>query len=153
MRLLPWASVAVVVLLAFGVSFYFYQSGLTKTTGQSHSSSNPGCAKQAGGFLIIASDTGFNDSESHIVADPSVPYPVITVPLGSNVTITVCNQSQVETHGFAILHYFPVGRTLTPGYSFTLTFVAKQAGTFSMYCNVLCPVHEFMLQGELVVQK
>jgi hypothetical protein len=113
--------------------------------------SNPGCVKTEGGYLIVASDSGFNDSSVHLQADPSQPYPLITVAQGSNVTITVCTTSKVEMHGFAIDYYFPVGKVLAPKDSFTVTFQAEKTGIFSIYCNVLCPIHEWMLQGELVV--
>ena len=130
----------------------FALGGLPERAQVSNLSSNPGCVKPLGGFLIVASDSGYNDSADHVQAHPSQPYPLITVSKGSDVTITVCDQSRVETHGFAVDHYFPAGRVLAPGESFTLSFGADQAGTFAFYCNVLCPIHEWMLQGEIVVK-
>ena len=139
-------------VLASAVAIVFALGPISNRTQAATVISNPGCTKPEGGFLIVASDTGFNDSAAHLQADPSQPYPLITVAQGSNVTITICSMSKVETHGFAIDHYFPVGKVLHPGDSFTITFEAEQTGIFSVYCNVLCPIHEWMLQGELVVK-
>ena len=49
----------------------------------------PDCLKPAGGFLVVASDTGYNDSIGH--GAPKVDWPIITVRQGQNVTIVVCN--------------------------------------------------------------
>ncbi len=46
-----------------------------------------GCARPAGGFLIVAAYNGFNDSVGHGV--PASPWPVVSVQHGSNVTIVV----------------------------------------------------------------
>ena len=67
----------------------------------------PGCVKPTGGYLIIASEYGYNDSMDHGV--PSHSWPVINVTLGQNVTILVCNADPTQPHGFQISYYLDSG--------------------------------------------
>lgn len=108
-----------------------------------------GCAKPANGFLIIASNLGFNDSVDHGV--PANSWPVISVKQGQQVDIVVCN-TDVEAHGFQVTHYFDSSiESLAPGQVFHVSFVASQAGDFKMYCSIFCTVHTFMQSGLLRV--
>ena len=108
-----------------------------------------GCAKQAGGFLIIASSLGYNDSIAH--GAPAKSWPVLDVTRGTNVNITLCNTySQVV--GFQVTHYL-AAKTLTvlPGQVVNLSFVADETGTFLIYCSTFNPIHVYLQGGELNV--
>jgi nitrous oxide reductase len=109
----------------------------------------PGCIKPAGGFVVIASGLGYNDSIGHGV--PAKPWPIITVKNGSAVTIVVCNTDR-EAHGFQITHYFDSSiETVEPGQVITVPFIANQTGTFQIYCSIPCTIHSFMRSGQLIV--
>ncbi len=107
--------------------------------------------KPPGYFLIIADLEGFNNSVSHLRNSPNEPWPVIKVHKGDRVNILVCNMEDYSPHGFAIQNYLDAGVALMPHESFRVSFVADQAGTFTMYCNIFCPVHPYMLNGQLIV--
>ncbi len=101
------------------------------------------------GFLtIIADSNGYNDSISH--GSPSTPWPVVRVHVGDTVRLLLCNLDGVETHGFAIDHYFDGGIILRPGQAYQLTLTVMQTGSFRIFCDVFCTVHRYML-GSLVV--
>ncbi len=109
-----------------------------------------GCVKPADGFLIVASQLGYNDSVDHGVPENS--WPVVDVQQGQNVTIVVCNTDPVEPHGFQIDNYYDTGTvSIAPGQVLTVSFVANKAGTFRIYCNIFCAIHWAMQSGELVV--
>lgn len=109
------------------------------------------CVKPPGYFLIIADLRGFNNSVAHLQSSPNDPWPVIKVHKGDRVSILACNIDEYSPHGFAIQHYLDAGVALMPHESFRLSFVAYQAGNFTMYCNIFCPVHSYMLNGQLIV--
>jgi FtsP/CotA-like multicopper oxidase with cupredoxin domain len=109
------------------------------------------CVKPPGYFLIIAGLGGFNDSVAHIQKSPNEPWPVIRVHRGDKVNILVCNTDDYSPHGFAIEHYLDAGVALMPHETFRVSFLATQTGTFTIYCNIFCPVHPYMLSGELIV--
>ncbi|MGA1974695.1 MAG: hypothetical protein ABSG92_03590 [Conexivisphaerales archaeon] len=98
-------------------------------------------------FTIMADEDGYNGSVQH-----GIPWPIITVHQGDNVTITVINDGKVEAHGFVIDQYFPQGFIIGPGENDTVSFTANISGNFTFYCNVFCTVHPFMV-GVLVVEK
>ena len=97
-------------------------------------------------FTITMTNQGFNDSKTH-----SSPWPIMNVVKGQSVTIRVENNDTVEPHGFVINHYFDAGVKLGPGESHDVVFVASQTGSFLVYCNILCSVHQYMLNGQLNV--
>lgn len=109
------------------------------------------CVRPPGYFLIIADLQGFNDSVTHIQKSPNEPWPVIKVHTGDRVNIMVCNNDDYSPHGFAIEHYLDSGVALMPHETFRISFVADKAGIFTMYCNIFCPVHPYMLNGQLIV--
>ncbi|MBI3841131.1 MAG: hypothetical protein HY297_04150 [Thaumarchaeota archaeon] len=115
-------------------------------TGSNHVVLPPGCVKPEGGFLIVASIRGYNDSVDH-----AAPWPLISVQSGTTVKITICNIDH-QPHGFQVAHFF-AGTivTVSPGQVLPVSFVANQVGTFRIYCSIFCTVHSFMQQGELVV--
>ncbi|TMI47561.1 hypothetical protein E6H17_05685 [Candidatus Bathyarchaeota archaeon] len=101
------------------------------------------CERPAGYVLMILDNNGFNDSIHR-------GQPTIEFQRGDTVNILVCNLDPIQSHGFAIDHYFPTGVTLRPGEAYKVSFVAKEPGSFTIYCNVFCTVHAFM-KGRLVV--
>ena len=109
------------------------------------------CVKPPGYFLIVANLGGFNDSVTHLQKSPNEPWPVIKVHEGDMVNIMVCNTDDYSPHGFAIEHYLDAGVALMPHETFRVSFTADQAGNFTFYCNIFCPVHPYMLSGQLVV--
>ncbi len=130
------ALAGVVVLALLGLTTFYLIGGSagnsTKTSNKVH-------------FTIYESERGFNNSAAYIGS-----WPIMTVAQGQTVTIRVINSESVEAHGFAIDHYF-TGISLRPNQFYDVTFVADQAGTFRVYCNIFCAVHSFMQNGELVV--
>jgi len=101
------------------------------------------CERPPGYVLMILDDSGFNDSIHG-------GQPTIEVQRGDTVNILVCNLDPVQSHGFAIDHYFATGVTLRPGEAYKVSFVTRDSGSFTIYCNVFCTVHTFM-KGRLVV--
>lgn len=105
-------------------------------------------------ILIVEADIGssyegINGSAFHI----NTNWPVITVYQGQKITVHVVNcPSSPEPHGFAIGNYFASGVTLSPGQSYTFTFVANTVGRFTVFCNVFCAIHQYMQNGELLVK-
>jgi heme/copper-type cytochrome/quinol oxidase subunit 2 len=125
-----------------------YAADLSKN---SSASLPAGCVKPAGGFLVIASVVGYNDSIGH--GAPTKSWPIITVKKGASVTIVVCNIDR-QAHGFQITHYFDSSiETVEPGHVITVQFVAAQAGTFEIYCSIFCTIHIYMQNGQLIVNQ
>jgi plastocyanin len=123
--------------------------------GRSTSTDNglpPGCTEPTGGFLIVASHLGYNESELHGAGiTPGVTWPKMTVTQGQTVNITVCN-TDVQAHSFEI-EYYEQGQanTLVPQQVLHFSFVASRAGTFQVYCEIPCSIHIYMQSGQLVV--
>jgi len=141
-----------IVLLMTGIAVFFlvsavYVSGL----GKNQSALPPGCTRPSGGYLIIASINGYNDSIAH--GAPFKSWPIINVTEGSTVRLTICNADK-QAHGFEISHYYDSAvETVPPGQTITVSFVADQTGSFQVYCDVFCTIHVFMQNGELVVSR
>ena len=74
------------------------------TTGSQLVYVGSGCQASKGYITIIQDSSGFNGSIGH--GAPRNPWPVITVHRGETVSLLVCNLDRVESHGFAIDHYF-----------------------------------------------
>jgi heme/copper-type cytochrome/quinol oxidase subunit 2 len=140
----------IVVIAAIGVgsvTAFWYGGFLTIQTSQSSAS------VQVVHFTVIESDppdsmAGMNGSYYKPLG---TQWPIIRVHLGETVIITVINNNSREIHGFAIVHYDDRGFSLAPGQQHTVTFVANQAGTFRMYCNVFCAIHPYMQNGAVIV--
>jgi hypothetical protein len=108
-----------------------------------------GCARPAGGFLIVGSSMGYNDSVAH--GAPVKPWPILDVADGSEVAITVCN-TYAEPLGFQVAHYLDSEiESINPGQAITVRFLADETGTFSIYCSVLSPIHVYLQGGEVNV--
>ncbi len=107
------------------------------------------CVRPAGGFLIVASSLGYNESMAH--GAPSQNWPVMDIQEGSNVTITVCNTFQ-QAVGFQVIHYLQDRvESVAPGHALTVSFVADEKGTFTIYCSIFCSIHLYLQGGELRV--
>jgi FtsP/CotA-like multicopper oxidase with cupredoxin domain len=107
------------------------------------------CTKPAGGFLIVASNLGYNNSIGH--GAPNKPWPIINVKQGQTVNITVCN-TDIQSHGFQITHYFDSSvETVEPGQVLHVSFVADETGTFQIYCSIFCSIHIYMQSGQFIV--
>lgn len=140
--------VAVAIAAAIGVAAVALPSLNTVTTTTTTAKLPAGCVKPAGGFLIIASILGFNGSVDHGV--PANNWPVMDAKVGQNVTIVVCNADPTQAHGFQIDHYYDNRLvSLAPGQVLRVSFIATQAGTFRVYCQILCSVHWAMQNGQL----
>lgn len=137
--------------IAAGSVVSYYLPSLSSPANQPPTTQNTTCVRSPGDFLIVAGLQGFNDSVDHIQNSPNKPWPVIKVSRGERVNILVCNLDDYSPHGFAIQHYFDVGVALMPHESYHISFLVDQDGTFTMYCNIFCPVHPYMQSGELVV--
>jgi len=141
----------IATILAAGavtVSAFYVLSGNRTTT--SAIQLPPGCVKPTDGFLVIASNVGYNGSVTRD-AGPDNPWPIINVTVGSTVHIVVCN-IDFQPHGFQVSHYYDSSLvTIEPGQVLNVSFVADQAGTFRIYCNIFCTIHIFMQNGELRV--
>ncbi len=139
--------IAVVVIAGVAATSLFYVLSLNK--GAAPSGLPPGCTKPPGGFLIVASNLGYNDSELHY-GDGS--WPVLNVTQGSTVNITVCDTANYA-HGFQISNYYQGSLvTISPGEVLHIpAFVADKPGNFLIYCSIPCPIHIYMQYGELSV--
>lgn len=138
------------LLLGSAVSYYWPSLG-APTNPPPVTQTLSSCVKPPGYFLIIADLQGFNNSVTHLQNSPNEPWPVIRVHKGDRVNILVCNMDPYSPHGFAIRHYLDAGVALMPHETFHFSFVADQVGTFTVYCSIFCPVHSYMLSGELIV--
>jgi hypothetical protein len=109
-----------------------------------------GCVKPVDGFLIIASQLGFNNSVGHGV--PNNSWPVMNARQGQNFTVVICNVDPSQPHGFQIDHYFDARLiSIASGQVLTVNFTADKSGTFRVFCSIPCSVHWAMQSGKLVV--
>lgn len=139
--------ISVVLLLGAGATIALYLVS-REGGGPGPGHLPPGCARPSGGFLVVASNTGYNDSIGH--GAPTKSWPIITVHKGQNVTIVVCN-TDVQAHGFQITHYVNNQETLVPGQVLRVSFIADQTGSFIIYCDIFCSIHIYMQNGLLNV--
>ncbi len=97
-------------------------------------------------FTIIESSLGYNDSKGNF---PN-PWPIMRVHCGQMVSIHIQNVDSSEPHGFKIDTYV-AAIVLPPNTSKDISFNVTQAGTFTVSCTILCVVHQYMLNGQLIV--
>ena len=146
-RLVIIALVATIVIAA-GVTVALFLASAGKSSSSSTTFPN-GCVKPPGGFLVIASSKGYNDSVDHGV--PSNSWPIITVQQGTTVNITVCD-TDFQAHGFQVTHYYDNSIvTIVPGQVIHVSFLANEKGDFRIYCEIFCTIHWAMQSGELIV--
>jgi len=138
--------IAITVLGLAVLVVYVSSSGVVGNAG---STLPADCVRPAGGFLIVASSLGYNESVAH--GAPTQSWPVMDIQEGSNVTITVCNTFQ-QAVGFQVIHYLQDRvESVAPGHALTVSFVADEKGTFTIYCGIFCAIHLYLQGGELKV--
>ena len=144
-------AVATVIALAAVVAVTTAGFAFGNSTGTATSTSLPAyCVRPAGGYLIVVSNYGYNDSRLED-AGPTKPWPVVTVDEGQKVDIAVCNIDSVS-HGFQVSTYVDsVVNIVKPGEELSFTFTADKAGTFGIYCAIPCDIHVFLQYGQLRV--
>ena len=142
-----------VILVAFVICSVtaYYLSSLGSETKQPLTVQPSKCEKTGADYLIVADMQGFNDSVDHLRNHPNDPWPVIRAHKGDRISVIVCNLDDYSSHGFAIEHYFDQGIALMPHESYRITLTVQDTGSFRIYCNILCPVHVYMQNGELSV--
>ena len=139
----------IAIILAITVAVIFSATYLADLGRNNGTTLPQGCTKPVGGFLIIASNMGYNNSIGH--GAPTKPWPIISVRNGSMVNIAVCNVDR-ESHGFQIARYFDAKiESLAPGQVIKLSFVPDEAGIFEIKCSIPCAIHLYMQNGELLV--
>jgi hypothetical protein len=139
----------ILALAAMGAAALISVTYVTDLSRNNNTSLPAGCVKPADGFLVIASNLGYNDSIGH--GAPVKRWPIIDVRKGTTVNFTVCNTDR-QAHGFQIVHYFDSRiETVLPGQAIRLSFVANESGTYEIYCSIFCTIHVYMQNGELVV--
>lgn len=108
------------------------------------------CARPPGGFLIVISRYGYNDSILE-GAGPSKAWPIVEVNQGQTVDIGVCNIDS-EAHGFQISDYVQSSvNVIAPGDELHFSFTASKEGTFGIYCAIPCDLHPELQYGQLRV--
>ena len=138
----------VVILIATGAVATAYSLHLFDTTRQSGPPcpSSPSSSSNEVNFTIIMSNKGFNASRTY-----AQPCPVLNVRKGQIVTIHLENVDPVETHGFAVTSYLDRGVLLGPGQRRDVVFTTTRAGSFLVYCNIVCSIHVYMQDGRMNV--
>ena len=101
-------------------------------------------------FTIVMANEGMNVGLNGS-ANHSSPWPQMNVSIGQNVIIHVINNDTAQAHGFEINHYFDQGLKLAPGKCSDVRFVATQAGSFLVFCQIFCTIHLSMQYGRLTV--
>lgn len=146
-------AISLIVVSGVALAFILLATGGGHSVGIGSSTTTGlpgGCKKPANGYLIIATEEGFNGSKLH--GAPTNSWPIINITKGSTVAIVVCNIDSTSAHGFQINHYFDSNiESVEPGQVITISFVANEAGTFDIYCSILCPPHIFMQSGAMRV--
>ncbi len=105
------------------------------------------CAKSAEGFLIVASNMGYNDSATK----GNASWPIITVQKDTIVNIIVYN-ADTQTHGFQISHYLVSPTESIPsGQKLNISFCANEGGIFRIYEGIMSSIDILMQNGELAV--
>ena len=177
-RGLLFAIVVLIALGAAGVAIYAYGASQPPTASGEPSFMQATCSSvpqtngtvvqhSAGGgtganayFLIVEGDypspyAGLNGSA---YVPTTTQWPTMDVKVGQVVSIHVINCASSEPHGFQISYYDDIEQnghsnlvTIPAGQSYDVTFTATKAGTFRVYCGILCSIHPLMQNGALVV--
>ena len=122
---------AVTIIAVAVVASTAYVSGSGAIGSGALASLPVGCVRPAGGFLIVGSWLGYNDSIGH--GAPVKPWPILDVSNGSDVAITICN-AHAQPLGFQVVHYLDDRiEAISPGQALTVNFVADETGTFLIY--------------------
>ena len=139
---------AVAVILGASVTAALFLLSLG-SGGPSRTALPSDCVRPTDGFLVIASNRGYNDSIGH--GAPERAWPIINVTEGQTVNIAICN-TDVQAHGFQITHYYDSQIvSVAPNQVLHVSFVANKAGVFQIYCSIFCSIHVFMQSGQFRV--
>lgn len=142
-------AIAAVVIIGLAASISYDSGGVGNYNSAVQGPLPAGCVRPSGGFLVIASSLGYNDSIVH--GAPAVSWPVLDVAVGSNVSIAVCNVYALPV-GFQITHYLDDRVvSVAPGHTIEVSFLANELGVFYIYCSVFNPIHIFLQSGKVVV--
>jgi hypothetical protein len=143
------ASLAAVITIGLVASTFYVASSPSIGDAGVQSILPAGCTRPVGGFLIIASSLGYNDSIAH--GAPVKSWPVLAVTEGTDVSITVCN-TYSQAIGFQVTHYLAdKTEAISPGRVIKVSFFANQTGVFTIYCATFNPIHIYLQGGELNV--
>lgn len=140
---LPVAGVLVLVLVAIGFFIFKGFNQKEKLPGSSVNNTNvPEVTGQ------ITGETGsvkeFTVKGTNFAFNPSV----INVQKGDTIKITFFDEK--GTHNLIIAGYDVSSRTIGPGGSDVVQFVADKAGTFAFYCGI-AGHKDFGMEGKLIV--
>jgi heme/copper-type cytochrome/quinol oxidase subunit 2 len=138
--------IVVVIIGSFATAYTFHLFGLGMTNCWARPANVP--SNSAYFVVVMANEgmnVGFNGSKFQ-----SGPWPIMNITLGRNVAIHVINNDTVQSHGFAIQHYFS-GFALGPGKCGDVAFTVDQTGSFLVYCYISCTIHVFMQNGKINV--
>ena len=148
-RRVTLAFLAAVITIGLVASTFYVASSPGIGSAGTQSILPAGCTRPLGGFLIIASSLGYNDSIAH--GAPVKSWPVLDVTEGTYVSITVCN-AYSQAVGFQVTHYLTdTIEAVSPGQVINVNFFANQTGTFNIYCAIFNPIHIYLQGGELNV--
>jgi hypothetical protein len=148
-RRVTLAFLAAVITIGLVASTFYLASSPSIVNVGAQSLLPAGCTRPVGGFLIVASSLGYNDSIAH--GAPVRSWPVLDVTKGTDVSITVCN-TYSQAVGFQVTHYLTdKTETVSPGQVINVNFLANQTGTFNIYCAIFNPIHIYLQGGELNV--
>lgn len=142
---------AIVAVILAGIVLGYYESHMNGTGSHCGCGSNFLQPSTGTHFTVVMSLNGFNDSRVH-----GLPWPIMNVTVGQDVTIHLVNCDNTQAHGFSIgigsstVYVRPV--TIAAGQCLDVSFVATNTGTFVVQCTIFCTVHTpWMLNGKLNV--
>ena len=145
-RVLVIVLIVVVVTGFFAAAYTFHFFGPGTTNCWARPTNLPASSTY---FVVVMANEGMNVGFNGS-AFQSGSWPTMNVTLGRSVTIHVINNDTVQSHGFAIQHYFS-GFAQGSGRCSDVTFTADQLGSFTIYCSISCSIHVLMQSGRLNV--
>lgn len=125
-------SISILTVLMVASLFLLTGCG-TKQTGTSTTIVGTGTVKE---YTMKANQFDFEPS-------------TITASVGDTVKLHITSED--VAHGFA-LPDFGISKTLNPGETVDIEFVADKKGTFNFFCNVQCGLGHGGMRGQLVVR-
>lgn len=102
-------------------------------------------------------ESAYRSEEKAILLTAEVPTKkgwqprIIRARVGQVVRIRLTSKD--VTHGFLLPEFGINAGPILPGEFKTVEFVAKRAGTFTFYCNVLCSPRHGAMNGRLVIEE
>ncbi len=102
-------------------------------------------------------ESAYRSEEKAILLTAEVPTKkgwqprVIRARVGQVVRLRLTSKD--VTHGFLLPEFGINAGPILPGEFKTIEFVAKRAGTFIFYCNVLCSPRHGAMNGRLIIEE